>query len=131
MASARTPPVSGPATASSSELEKLSLFLQAAQSFNNTRVLNDILSTMVEYTLRLTGAERGFVFLGDSASTLHLECGLNQEGLPLADDSKISRSIVRDAALSGQEYLIGDVSGDGQLLDRESIVAHELPSVTA
>ena len=116
---------------SSSELEKLSLFLQAAQSFNNTRVLNDILSTMVEYTLRLTGAERGFVFLGDSASTLHLECGLNQEGLPLADDSKISRSIVRDAALSGQEYLIGDVSGDGQILGRESIVAHELRSVIA
>src|SRR5260370_882452 len=31
---------------SASELEKLSLFLQAAQSFSNTRVLNDILSTM-------------------------------------------------------------------------------------
>ncbi len=61
----------------------------------------------------------------------HLECGLNQEGLPLADDSKISRSIVRDAALSGQEYLIGDVSGDGQILGRESIVAHELRSVIA
>lgn len=116
---------------SGSELEKLALFLQAAQSFNSTRVLNDILSTMVEYTLRLTGAERGFVFLGDSASTLHLECGLNKEGQTLADDSKISRSIVRDAALAGQEYLIGDVSGEGQPIGRESIVAHELRSVIA
>jgi serine phosphatase RsbU (regulator of sigma subunit) len=116
---------------SASELEKLSLFLQAAQSFSNTRVLNDILSTMIEYTLRLTGAERGFVFLGDGASTLHLECGLGKEGQPLADDSKISHSILRDAALSGQEYIIGDVSGDGQLLGRESIVAHELRSVIA
>ncbi len=58
--------------ASGSELEKLSLFLQAAQSFNNTRVLEDILGTMIEYTLRLTGAERGFVFLGDSPTTLTL-----------------------------------------------------------
>ncbi|HMH16481.1 MAG TPA: SpoIIE family protein phosphatase [Edaphobacter sp.] len=116
---------------SGSELEKLSLFLQAAQSFNNTRVLNDVLSTMVEYTLRLTGAERGFVFLGDNASNLRLESGLTNEGLPLADDSKISHSILRDAATSGQEYIIGDVSGDGLPIARESVVAHELRSVIA
>ncbi len=116
---------------SGTELEKLSLFLQAAQSFNNTRVLNDVLSTMVEYTLRLTGAERGFVFLGDNASNLRLESGLNNEGLPLADDSKISHSILRDAATSGQEYIIGDVSGEGQPIGRESVVAHELRSVIA
>jgi serine phosphatase RsbU (regulator of sigma subunit)/pSer/pThr/pTyr-binding forkhead associated (FHA) protein len=114
-----------------SELEKLSLFLQAAQSFNNTRVLNDVLSTMIEYTLRLTGAERGFVFLGDNASNLRLESGLNNEGLPLADDTKISHSILRDAASSGQEYIIGDVSGEGQPIGRESVVAHELRSVIA
>jgi serine phosphatase RsbU (regulator of sigma subunit) len=114
-----------------SELEKLSLFLQAAQRFNSTRVLNDVLGTMIEYTLQVTGAERGFVFLGDSPSTLHLECGLNKEAVSLDDDSKISRSIVRDAAVSGQEFFIGDVSGDGQPIGRESMVAHDLMSVIA
>ncbi len=114
-----------------SQLEKLSLFLQAAQSFNNTRVLNEVLNTMVEYTLRLTGAERGFVFLGESSATLRLECGLNNEGSPLMDDSKISHSIVRDAAESGQEFIVGDVSGDGRVIGRESMVAHELRSVIA
>ena len=115
----------------SSELEKLSLFLQAAQSFNNTSVLEDILSTMIEYTLRLTGAERGFVFLGDSPTTLRLESALNREGERILDDTKISRSIVRDAAESGQDYLLGDVSGEGQPVGRESAVAHELRSVIA
>ena len=114
-----------------SELEKLSLFLQAAQSFNSTRVLEDILSTMIEYTLRLTGAERGFVFLGDSPATLALECALNREGQRIVDDKKISHSIVRDAVMSGQEYILGDVSGEGQPVGRESIVAHELRSVLA
>jgi phosphoserine phosphatase RsbU/P len=114
-----------------SQLEKLSLFLQAAQSFNNTRVLNEVLNTMVEYTLRLTGAERGFVFLGESSGTLKLECGLSSEGTPLMDDSKISHSIVRDAAESGQEFIVGDVSGDGKVIGRESMVAHELRSVIA
>jgi len=117
--------------AAGSELEKLSLFLQAAQSFNNTRVLNDVLGTMLEYTLRLTGAERGFVFLGDSPTTLRLECGLSKEGIPLSDDSKISRSIVRDAATSGQEYFIGDATGDGRAVGRESMVLHDLMSVMA
>jgi serine phosphatase RsbU (regulator of sigma subunit) len=113
------------------ELEKLSLFLQAAQSFNTTRVLDDVLATMIEYTLRLTGAERGFVFLGDSPSTLILCSGLSNDGQPLADDSKISHSIVRDAAESGKQFIMGDVSGDGQPIGRESAVAHELRSVIA
>jgi sigma-B regulation protein RsbU (phosphoserine phosphatase) len=116
---------------SGSELEKLSLFLQAAQSFNNTSVLEDILSTMIEYALRLTGAERGFVFLGDGPTTLALQCALNHDGQRILDDKKISHSIVRDAAASGQEYILGDVSGEGQPVGRESIVAHELRSVIA
>lgn len=114
-----------------SELEKLSLFLQAAQSFNNTRILEDVLTTMIEYTLRLTGAERGFVFLGDSPASLRIECGLSKDGVLLADDSNISRSIVRDAATSGQEYFIGDATGDGQAIGRDSMVLHDLMSVIA
>lgn len=117
--------------ATGSELEKLSLFLQAAQSFNSTRVLHDVLNTMIDYTLRLTGAERGFVFLGDSPATLRLEGGLSKEGTPLTDDSKISRSIVRDATTSGQEYFIGDATGDGQAIGRQSMVLHDLMSVIA
>lgn len=114
-----------------SEIEKLSLFLQAAQSFNNTRVLHDVLSTMVEYTLKLTCAERGFVFLGDSPAEFKLACGLDQNGMPLMDDSKISHSIVRDAGESKSEFILGDVIGGGQALGRESIIAHELLSVIA
>ncbi|MBS1820526.1 MAG: SpoIIE family protein phosphatase [Acidobacteria bacterium] len=113
------------------ELEKLSLFLQAAQSFNNTRILDDVLATMIEYTLRLTGAERGFVFLGDSPAALALCSGLSSDGHTLVDDSNISHSIVRDAAQSGQEFIIGDVSGDGRPIGRESAVVHELRSVIA
>ncbi len=113
------------------ELEKLSLFLQAAQSFNSTRVLTDVLTTMLEYTLRLTGAERGFVFLGENASSLALESGLSNDGQPLVDDSKISHSVLRDAATSGQPYIIGDVSGEGQIIGTQSAVAHELRSVIA
>jgi serine phosphatase RsbU (regulator of sigma subunit) len=119
------------AAPSATELETLSLFLQAAQSFNSTRVLDDVLATMVEYTLRLTGGERGFVFLGETPDTLTLRCGLTSEGQPLVDDSRISHSILQDAVRSGNEFIIGDVSGEGQLIGRQSAVAHELRSVIA
>ena len=114
-----------------SELEKLSLFLQAAQSLNGTRVLSDVLNTLVEYALRLTGAERGFVFLGDAPADFVLACGRSRDGLPLSDGSKISNSIVRDAVTSGSAFVSGDVTGDGLALGRESIVVNELRSVIA
>ncbi len=95
-----------------SDLEKLSLFLEAAQRFNGTQVLDDVLSTMIEYALRLTCAERGFVFLGDDAASLRLRIGRASDGSALLDDSKISRSIVRDAAHSGLDYILGDATGE-------------------
>jgi serine phosphatase RsbU (regulator of sigma subunit)/pSer/pThr/pTyr-binding forkhead associated (FHA) protein len=114
-----------------SDLEKLSLFLEAAQQFNGTQVLDDVLSTMIEYALRLTCAERGFVFLGDNVASLRLRIGRSSKGAALHDDSKISRSIVRDAAQSGLDYILGDATGEGAAIGRESIIAHDLRSVIA
>ena len=116
---------------SGSDLEKLSLFLEAAQRFNGTQVLDDVLSTMIEYALRLTCAERGFVFLGDDAPSLRLRIGRASDGSALLDDSKISRSIVRDAAHSGLDYILGDATGEGAAIGRESIIVHDLRSVIA
>jgi serine phosphatase RsbU (regulator of sigma subunit) len=116
---------------SGSDLEKLSLFLEAAQRFNGTQVLDDVLSTMIEYALRLTCAERGFVFLGDDVASLRLRIGRASNGSALLDDSKISRSIVRDAAHSGLDYILGDATGEGAAIGRESIIAHDLRSVIA
>lgn len=117
--------------ASGSDLEKLSLFLEAAQRFNGTQVLEEVLNTMIEYALRLTCAERGFVFLGDDAASLRMRVGRASNGAALHDDSKISRSIVRDAAQSGLDYILGDATGEGAAIGRESIIVHDLRSVIA
>jgi phosphoserine phosphatase RsbU/P len=114
-----------------SDLEKLSLFLEAAQRFNGTQLLSEVLNTMIEYALRLTCAERGFVFLGDDSASLVLRCGRGSDGSALSDDSKISRSIVRDAAFSGLDYILGDATGEGAAIGRDSIIAHDLRSVIA
>ena len=52
------------------DLEKLTMFLEAARKLNTTGVLDEILVTLVETTLKLTRAERGYVFLKSEEGAL-------------------------------------------------------------
>jgi sigma-B regulation protein RsbU (phosphoserine phosphatase) len=115
---------------SESDLETLSLFLKAAQSLNQHGALEDILRTMLGYAIRLTTAERGFVFLGDSAENFKLASGLAKGGAVIEDSADISHSIVRDAAQSQLDFVVSDTAtelGKG----RESLVLHSIRSVAA
>jgi serine phosphatase RsbU (regulator of sigma subunit) len=123
-----------------SDLETLSLFLKAAQSLNSYGAVNDVLRTMLEYTIRLTRAERGFVFLGDSPDTLRLECWQDKEGnattasVPLSGETPdrpgISYSVVRQAAASQNDFILSDVTADAAR-GHESLILHAIRSVVA
>src|SRR5271167_4914236 len=52
-----------PSSGAGSDIEMLNVFLEAARKLNSTFVLDDVLQTLLEASLRLTKAERGFVFL--------------------------------------------------------------------
>jgi phosphoserine phosphatase RsbU/P len=110
------------------DLEKLTLFLEAARKLNTAGVLDEILVTLVETTLRLTGAERGYIFLVDN-DTLRLAAGRNAAGLPLPDDKTISHSILEDAVRSASEFLVSDTSQSHELAGRNSIIAYDLRTV--
>ena len=113
-----------------SDLENLSLFLKAAQSINTYGAINDVLRTMVEYAIRITAAERGFVFLGDSADNLRLECAQDRHGEAIAGQPKISFSIVRQAANSQLDFILSDLTEEiGR--QHESLVLHAIRSVIA
>ncbi|HLI64430.1 MAG TPA: SpoIIE family protein phosphatase [Terriglobales bacterium] len=118
-----------PAAGAGSDLEMLNVFLEAARKLNTSGVLDDVLQTLLEAALRLTHAERGFVFLRDKSGELHLAAGRDKNGDSIADDSTISRSILRDAASSASEFLVTDTDQTGKLAGRESVVAHNLHSV--
>jgi sigma-B regulation protein RsbU (phosphoserine phosphatase) len=118
-----------PATGAGSDLEMLNVFLEAARKLNTSGVLDDVLQTLLEAALRLTHAERGFVFLRDSDGELRLAAGRDKKGESIHDDSAISRSVLRDAAKSASEFLVTDTDDTGKLAGRESIVAHNLHSV--
>jgi sigma-B regulation protein RsbU (phosphoserine phosphatase) len=113
----------------STDLEKLITFLEAARKLNTIGVLDEILVTLLDVTLKLTSAERAFVFLRNEEGNMRLAAGRNAKGEALLDDKTISHSIVDDALKSASEFLITDTSESLDLSGRHSIVAFDLRTV--
>jgi len=111
------------------ELEKLTLFLDAARKLNTAGVLDEILITMLDVTLQLTRAERAYVFLKDEDGKLRLMAGRNSKKEPLLDDKTISHSILEESMRSNSEFLLTDTSQSLDLAGRQSIVAYDLRTV--
>lgn len=115
----------------SSDMEKLRLFLEAARSLSSGVVVEDVLRNMLDYALRLTKAERGFVYLKQAAGGASLACGLDTSGSALTQDANVSRSVVQEAMTSAAEFITGDATQQSALAVRESIVVNELRTVIA
>jgi phosphoserine phosphatase RsbU/P len=115
-----------------SDLEKLRLFLQAARSLSGGLVVNEVLRNMLEYALRLTKAERGFIYLKQPVGRgITLACGLDSNGTHLTEATKVSHSVVEDAMTTAAEFITGDAMEQSALAARASIMAHELRTVVA
>jgi len=112
-----------------SDLEKLTLFMEAARKLNTIGVLDEILVTLLDATLKLTRAERGYIFMRDIDGKLTLAAGRNSKGEPLLDDTTISRSVLEGALTSNSEYLVTDTSQMLDVKERQSIVAFDLRTV--
>jgi sigma-B regulation protein RsbU (phosphoserine phosphatase) len=111
------------------DLEKLTLFLEAARKLNTTGVLDEILVILLEATLKLTGGERAYLFLKNEDGKLRLAAGRNSKSEPLLDDKTISHSILDDAMKSNSEFLVTNTSESLDLAGRHSIVAFDLRTV--
>ncbi len=115
--------------AETTELETLRLFLEAARKLNTSGVLDEILITMLDVTLQLTGAERAYVFLKDEEGKLRLAAGRNAKKEPLLDDKTISHSILEESMRANSEFLLTDTSQSLDMAGRQSIVAYDLRTV--
>src|ERR1017187_7847233 len=111
------------------DLEKLTLFLEAARKLNTAGVLDEILMTMLDVTLKLTRAERAYVFLKDEKGSLRRPAARNSKKEPLLDDKTISHSILEESMRSNSEFLLTDTSQSLDLAGRQSIVAYDLRTV--
>jgi len=111
------------------DLEKLTLFLEAARKLNTTGVLDEILVILLDATLKLTRAERGYVFMKTEEGTLRLAAGRNSKGELLLDDKTITHTILDEAVKSNSEFVLTDTSQSLDLAGRQSIVTYDLRTV--
>lgn len=118
-----------PAQGAKSDLEMLTFFLEAARKLNTAGVLKDVLLTLIDTTLKLTHAERGYVFLRGRDGELRMAAAQNMKGVPLVDDGTISRSLLEEAASSTSEFLVQDATQTSQFANRGSIIANELRTI--
>ena len=119
------------ADSDTSELEKLRLFLEATRSFGSGLVVNDVLRKMLDVGLRITRAERGFVYLKQKDGKPSLACGLDAAGNFVTADRDVSHSVVQEAMSSAAEFITGDTAQQAALAARQSIVLNELRTVIA
>ncbi len=113
------------------DLEKLRLFLEAARSLSSSMVVQDVLRTMLSYALKLTRAERGFVYLKDKAGKPALACGVDSAGASIPTDANVSHSVVHEAMVSASELITEDATLQDALADRKSIMLNDLRTVVA
>ena len=117
------------ASSSSSGLEKLSWFLEAARKLNAVGAVDQILTCLVETTLDLTKVERGYFFLRDQTGTLKLAAGRNNRGETLTDDSTLSRSTIQQAMSSASEFIVTDTLKAEEGVRTESIIMQNIRSI--
>ncbi|MGN6593564.1 MAG: SpoIIE family protein phosphatase [Terriglobales bacterium] len=117
-------------TSEANEFDRLRLLLDFSQRLRSAGGLEEILAAMLDAALRLTGAERGFVFLSQPEGGLQLATGRTAKGESLRDDSSISHSLVQKAAQSSEPILMHDSRKAGMDL-AQSVVAHDLRTVLA
>jgi phosphoserine phosphatase RsbU/P len=112
-----------------SELGKLRWLLDAARDLKYAGAVESVLVSLIEATLDLTHAERGYVLLAGADGKLALVAGCDSEGKRLDDDGSISQTAIRQATESGSEFILTDTLSAGGVALPTSIVAHNLRTV--
>ncbi|MGH9480090.1 MAG: PP2C family protein-serine/threonine phosphatase, partial [Terriglobales bacterium] len=112
--------------------DRLRLLLDFSQRMRSAGGLEEILSAMIDAALRLTGAERGFVFLRptEPGKPLRLATGRTASAENIHDDSGISHSIVARADQAGEAVILNDTRQVKADLAR-SVVEQDLRTVVA
>ena len=110
------------------EIEQLNWLLGAARQLNSGGAINEILTTLLQLTLQLTGVERGFVFLREG-ETMRLARGLNTEGKIIDEDSTVSRRAMQKSIESESKFSISDTLADEKVSAWASVMVNKIRSI--
>ena len=100
-------------------LEKLRAVLEVARSLQSSFSADDVLNTVVDAAIAVTGAERGFLLLFDTEHELQVRSGRAQGGMDLPpDELRVPRKLIQHALESRRDLF--SMSFDPSALDERS-----------
>ena len=110
------------------EMEKLSFLLDAARQLNAGGAVNEIFQALLQLSIQLTGAERGFVFLREGEE-LKFAAGLRADGNTVAEDASVSRRAMQKAVESDSRFYLSDTLADDSAAGWASVLANSIRSI--
>ena len=110
-------------------LGRLNWFVEAARRLNEVGGIEEVLATLIDTTLSLTGTERGYVFLRNSEGNLALSAGRDVQHQVLGDEATISHTAIKTAVEKGSEFIVTDTLAVEAGTPSHSVVAHSLRSI--
>jgi signal transduction histidine kinase len=103
-------------------VQDLERILNVVKTINNSLVLDEVLRLVVDNSIDVAKAERGFLLLADNEGKLECKLARNskRESLPL-EEALISHTVVDDVHQTGESVFIENAQTDDHFDDRQSI----------
>ncbi len=113
------------------EQERLSALYRVSSVLGSSLQLAEVLNQVMDAVIQLTGAERGFLILGDGAGgELRLQAARNLEGKSLEqDDMQISRTLVQQVLRTGEGVVTTNAQSDSRFSNQQSVMLYALRSI--
>ena len=110
------------------QMEQLSFLVNAARRLNAMGGIDDILRVLLESSIKLTGVERGFVFLCENRE-MRLALGLRGDGKSVEEDPTISRRAMQKAIESESKFYVSDTLAEPGASEWASVVANSIRAI--
>ena len=106
---------------------KLEMLTDITKALNSTLNLNEVLEKIIDSTIQLADADRGFLMLADARGALEFKIARDRDKQRLDKDAfTISFSIVNDVAQRGEPLFISDILEDTRFKDQKSVLDLQL-----
>jgi Nif-specific regulatory protein len=107
----------------SHKVSKLEMLADISRALNSTLNLGEVLEKIIDSTIQLADADRGFLMLKDDRGVLEFKIGRDRDKQPLdKDEFTVSSSIVNDAAERAEPLFVSDIPEDSRFKDQKSVI---------
>jgi signal transduction histidine kinase len=116
--------------ATADQQRQLAALYEVSKLLGSSLDLREVLSQTMDAIIQLTGAERAFLMLLDENGELEVKAARNLAKETLEQDEfKISRSVIRTVAETGEQVVTTNASEDPRFANQASVMMHNLRSI--